>query len=112
MTREFYEKLLPYEQKFRWAIKSNFISMSQGDFAQIAELYQELYGKGLTKSQTTCNTCRLNALKKLGNDFFAKQEEIAQREAKKTAKAAAEENNKSEETKKVGRPPKIDLNAE
>lgn len=108
MTKEFYEKLVPYEKAFRYAVKSNFISMSAGEFNAIAYLYEEYFKEALTKSQSSCNTCRLRAVKKLGEEYFKKKEEIEAREKKKQEK----DNNKGEETKKVGRPPKIDLNAE
>lgn len=108
MTKEQFNKLQPYEQQLLWAIKSNFIHMSSGEFGAIAEIYKELYNETITRTQSACNTCRLKALKRIGNDYFKKKEEIEER-AKK-----AEEKKKAADAKKnkgAGRPPKIDLNA-
>ena len=120
MTKESYEKLKPYEQVFRWAIYSNFVHMSAGEFNTLAGLYNEVYKTPITKAQSTCNACRLRALKQLGNDYFAKQQEIAKREEKK--KQQQEQQDKAltelqtmqgeQEKKPVGRPKSIDLDAE
>lgn len=102
MTREQFEECKKYEQEFRWAVRSNFVHMSQSEFNEIARLYREILGVTLNKSQLTCNTCRLNALKALGNDFFATMDRVA-KEDKETA--VEEETPK----KKVGRPKKINV---
>ena len=101
MTREQFEECKKYEQEFRWAVRSNFVHMSQSEFNEIARLYREILGVTLNKSQLTCNTCRLNALKALGNDFFATMDRIA-----KEDNAAVEEETPK---KKVGRPKKINV---
>ncbi len=115
MTKEQFNKLQPYEQQLLWAIKSNFIHMSSGEFGAIAEIYKELYNETITRTQSACNTCRLKALKRIGNDYFKKKEEIEERAKKaEEKKKAEEEKKKAAEAKKnkgAGRPPKIDLNA-
>lgn len=69
MTREQYEKLVPYERTLMNAYKNNFVYMPATDFSKVAEIFAEVFSKPLTKSQMGCNTCRLNALKKLGEEY-------------------------------------------
>lgn len=107
MTKELLEKCKPYEMQFKWAIRSNFIHMTHKDFSVIASLYKEAYGTALTKNQMTCNTCRLNALKKLGEDYFNAVQEIAIEE--KEERLNNDEAPKEEKKKKGGRKPKIDI---
>lgn len=103
MTREQVEKCNEYEQELRWAVKSNFVHMSNTEFSKIASLYKEVFGKALTVNQMTCNTCRLNAMKELGNDYFASRD-----------KYTIEDRDKEKDTtkKKVGRPKKINIDGE
>ena len=105
MTQELYEKCQPWEQQFRWAIKSNFVHMSTGEFCKVAVLYNECFGEALTQRQINCNTCRLNALKRLGEAYFALQQEIAQEEKEKRLEEQENTNN----PKKAGRKKKIDI---
>ena len=122
MTKEQFEKAKKYEQPFRWAIHSNFIHLSNGEFKEISDLYTEVYNDRLTPAQSNCNACRLKALQRLGNDYFAlkeKYEKEAQEKAPaEDAQKPVEENKTSKPTatttktvKKAGRPKKIDLNA-
>lgn len=69
MTKEQYEKLVPYERTLMNAFKNNFVYMTSTDFSKVADIYAEVFSKPLTKSQMGCNTCRLNALKKLGEEY-------------------------------------------
>lgn len=103
MTREQFEKCKDFEQQFRWAVNSNFLHMSNTEFNKIAALYLEVFGEALTRNQMTCNTCRLKAMVRLGNDYFATQQTIAEEDKK---------NRIEEKPKKSGRPKKIDLDAE
>lgn len=75
MDNELFSKLEGYEKIFNYAIKSNFLRMSPTEFNDIAALYKEVFGTALTKSQMTCPTCRLNAVQKLGKEYFKEKEE-------------------------------------
>lgn len=101
MTKEQYEKLTQYEQELRYAVKLNFMSMPNSKFNDIMAIYNELY-PALNPRQLACSTCRLNALKKMGADYFSYQQAIAEEQ-----KEEREEENKP----KRGRPKKIDLDA-
>lgn len=102
MTKEIYERCrdMGLEDVFKQAIRLNFMSMTNSKFMEIMKVYDEVYDKPLTKSQMNCSTCRLNALKKLGTDYFAYEQEMAK-----------EEMAKRQEKRKAGRPRKIDLEA-
>ena len=99
MTQELYEKCKAYEQSFRWAINSNFVHMTSSEFAKVAALYKEAFDDEV-KNQN-CNTCRLRALQTLGKSYFEYQQEIANEQK--------EERAEEPKKKKVGRPPKIDI---
>ena len=66
LTQEQYEKLTPYKENLINAYKHSFVRMPGTDFIKVAEIYNEVFGTPLTKSQMGCNTCRLNTLRKLG----------------------------------------------
>lgn len=104
MTQEQYEKCKEWEQQLRWAVKSNFVHMNNTDFSKVAAIYKEVFGEGLTLAQMTCNTCRLRALKRLGEDYFNYEQKLAQE--------AKEERTQEPEKKKVGRPKKINIDGE
>lgn len=88
MTKEAFEKLNKWEKVLHNAYHKSFIHLSASEFAEIAAIYDTLY-EPLTRAQRNCNTCRLNALKKLGEDY-----------------------EKYKNKPKVGRPKKIDLDGE
>ena len=64
MTQESFNKLQEYEKVLINAVKCDFVHLSSFEFAKIANIYKEVFGIELTKTQKNCNTCRLNALKK------------------------------------------------
>ena len=103
MTREEVKTLERFEQIFRWAIRSNFVHLSQSEFNEIAKYYKDILGVGMTKSQMTCNTCRLNAIKALGNAYFESRDEYIKEDR---------ELEEQKPKKKAGRPRKIDIDKE
>lgn len=102
MTKELVDNCKEFEQAFNWAIKSNFVRMTNTDFSRVAVLYKEATGKTLSASQMTCNTCRLNTLKTLGKEYFKWKAFYEQLEKEKEDKPK----------KKAGRPRKINLEDE
>lgn len=69
LTKVQYEALKPYEKNILNAYNNSFVHMLASDFSKVAELYADITGEPLTKSQMGCNTCRLNALRKLGEAY-------------------------------------------
>lgn len=78
ITKAQFEALAPYEKHIINAYKNSFVHVSGADFIKIAQIYQDITGKALTKSQMNCNTCRLNTLKKLGKEYLDYQEYLKQ----------------------------------
>lgn len=74
MKKELFETLSKYEKELNYAVKLNFMHLGNGDFNTLMEVYKELYGSTLNRSQMNCSTCRLGALKKLGQDYFKEKE--------------------------------------
>lgn len=94
LTKEQYEKLTPYAQSLKSAYKSSFVRITNTEFANVAEIYAEIF-EPLRKGQMGCNTCRLNALRKLGELYYTYVPEDKEEKP--------EENKK----KKPGRPKKL-----
>jgi hypothetical protein len=92
LTKVQYEALKPYERNLRNAASKSFVHMTGDDFEKVAKIYAEVFGTPLTKSQMGCNTCRLNALRKLGELYVAYE----RHEEPKTPK-------------KAGRPRKLEI---
>jgi len=88
MTKEQRDRIAKYEVAMNRALKINFLHLNNGEFGELMDVYNELFTP-LNKSQMTCGTCRLNAVKKLAAEYF---------------KSAPEE----KEKKKPGRPKKIE----
>lgn len=88
LTKAEYEKLKPYEKHILAAYKQSFVHVSGDEFNKIAEIYKEVFGEGLTKSQMGCNTCRLNALRKLGElyDKYGKDKKTSKPRKQKLEK--------------------------
>ena len=90
ITKEQYEKLQPYEKNIKNAVKNSFVHMTGSEFEKVAVIYAEIFGQALTKAQRGCNTCRLNALKRLGevyNEYNQEhKEETADNKPKKTGR--------------------------
>ena len=82
ITKEQYEKLIPWEKDILAAYKNSFLHMTGSDFLKVAEIYKEIMGTALTKSQMGCNTCRLNALRKLGELYSNFKEEPAKKKGR------------------------------
>lgn len=78
LTKEQYESLKPYEKNLVNAYKHSFVHMPGEEFEKVAAIYTQVFGESLTKSQMGCNSCRLNALRKLGelySNYTAKVQE-------------------------------------
>lgn len=97
LTKEQYERLTPYKDALRSAYKSSFVRISPTDFNTVAEIYAEVF-QPLRKGQMGCNTCRLNALRKLGELYYAYVPEEEKTE---------QEDTEEKKTNKKGRPKKL-----
>lgn len=69
LTKEQYKSLEPWEKEITNAYKNNFVHMTSENFNKVAAIYKEIFGEQLNPSQMRCNTCRLNALRKLGEAY-------------------------------------------
>lgn len=93
LTKEQYEALKPFEKNLTNAAKNNFVHMLGSDFEKVAEIYAGVFGERLTKSQMGCNTCRLNALRKLGGLYI----NYGKEHTKKTRPKKLEKNGSGEQ---------------
>lgn len=91
MTSEQIKKLSEWEGVFTRALKLNFLHLSQGEFNEIMEVYVDFFPP-LNRSQMNCGSCRLTAVKKLGELYFKEKDNPVK--------------------SKRGRKPKIENNAE
>lgn len=102
MKKELYDKAKEFENIFKYALKMDFLRVTPEVFNEIMKIYEEHFGKKLSKSQKQCNTCRLKAIKEIGRVYFEEQEK--QKEQKEQ-----EEQPPKSEGKKRGRPRKLDV---
>lgn len=98
MDTELYTKAKEFENIFRYALKMDFLRVTPEVFDSIMKIYEEQFGKKLSKSQKQCNSCRLKAIKELGRVYFEEQQ-----------KQKTEEEKPKSEGKKRGRPRKLDV---
>lgn len=116
---EVFKKLEKYEKQLNWAKSQNFLRLSVGEFNDIASAYHTLFNTGLNQSQMTCPTCKLNATKKVAEEYFKFKMEQAKKAKEEQEKKEQEEEEKNKgllstlikgtTTKKRGRKPKIDV---
>lgn len=88
LTKEQYEKLKPYEKHILSAYRHSFVHVPGDEFNKVAEIYADVFKESLTKSQMGCNTCRLNALRKLGElyDKYGKEKKASKPRKQKLEK--------------------------
>ena len=76
MTQEIYESLKPFSGHLYTAYYCSFIRLTDKEAkAKLDKLYKDLFG---TESNILggCNRCVLNALKKLGKEYFDYEKEV------------------------------------
>lgn len=117
IDKELMEKLSKWENVFNNAIKLNFIHLSASEFGEIANLYKAVFGKTLTKSQMSCNSCRLRSLKELAKEYFKEKEKDRQEKEKREKERIERERLEKEKQEnkpkpKRGRPKKINIDGE
>ena len=102
ITKEIYTKLKDQEKVLKNAVNMDFVHLSAEEFKMFAEIYTEVFGVSLTRSQMNCNSCRLKALKDLGKEYFKVAVSFEQLEKE-------EQEIVNQQVKKRGRPKKIDV---
>ena len=109
MTKEIYEKLKQYEKYLNQITKLKFMSMSRQIFNELMVIYKELYGETLNQRQMSCPTCKMRALTRMGNDYYAYTQSVAEQQKKERVEELNNNNAEVPEKKKRGRPKKINL---
>lgn len=102
ITKEIYTKLKDQEKVLKNAVNMDFVHLSALEFKMFAEIYTEVFGVSLTRSQMNCNSCRLKALKDLGKEYFKVATSFEQLDKE-------EQEIVNQQAKKRGRPKKIDV---
>lgn len=78
MTRELFEKLIPFEEKLHTAYYSDFVRLTDPRMKeQLAALHNEAFGHN-GNILGGCNRCIINALKNLGKEYFAFKKQLAE----------------------------------
>lgn len=108
MTDEQFEILKKYEDKLRAAVNCSFMRLTHSEFSEIAAVYDQLYTP-LRVAQRNCNSCRLNAVKTIGRDYFKVRNEKAEAERIEREKAKEGKGDEIKKVSKAGRPKKIKL---
>ena len=70
MTRELYEKLIPFEEKLHTALYCDFVRLTDPRMKeQLASLHNEAFGHN-GNILGGCNRCVLNSLKNLAREYY------------------------------------------
>ena len=78
MTRELYEKLIPYEEKLHTAFYCDFVRLTDPRMKEeLAKLHNEAFGHN-GNILGGCNRCVINSLKNLAREYFALKKQIAE----------------------------------
>ena len=78
MTRELYEKLIPYEEKLHTAYYNDFVRLTDPRMKEeLAKLHNEAFGNG-GNILGGCNRCVINALKNLAREYFKFKKQITE----------------------------------
>lgn len=93
LTKEQIEELKPHGEQLIKAYKNMFIHVSGGEFAEIMKTYNQVF-EPLNRNQMNCNTCRLNALKKLG-ELYSKSITPPEKKESKRGRPKKLENEKA-----------------
>lgn len=111
MTIEDYNALAKYERAFGWAINQNFFSLNNGEFGEIIGYYERIFDTKINQVQRKCGTCRLKAMKNLGQEWFKMKSELEAAQQKEEEEKKAEEpaETPAEAPKKRGRKKKIEI---
>lgn len=92
MTEEQRKRLEPYERNLLNASKNDYVYMKASDFMVVAEVYAELF-EPLRKSQMGCNSCRINALKRIAGEYFKEEDKKKTNKGRPKKIKDGEENN-------------------
>lgn len=68
MTKTDYEILKPFERQLRNAVVSRYVRFSRGELGKLVDVYERNYNVKMG-SKVNCNTCVLNMLRVLYDDF-------------------------------------------
>lgn len=71
MTKIQHSTLEPLEHILSTAYKSDYARVSPSEWRVLSDVYKELFGVALTKSQENCSTCRLNAIKRIAREYYS-----------------------------------------
>ena len=69
MKTEIFNKLQPYEEYLRQAMK-DYMRVPSGKYKEIAAIYAEHFGRELTPGELSCGKCQLRALKRLAEEYY------------------------------------------
>lgn len=91
--REFVESLAPYEKHFNNAERNYMIIRPQELGGLLTARYGTDWRNKVNKQVTTCTSCKLNEIKKIGLEYKAAKNNL------NTLEASAEESKKKEDKK-------------
>ena len=69
MTTEQFIKLREFEGKFDETTRG-YVRVTRSEMDRFSEIYREIYGKEVNRTQRTCPTCILRLFKTVANDYW------------------------------------------
>lgn len=71
MTKKDYEILKKYESPLYSISHAGYARTHSEDWVELAQVYERLFKRTLTKNQLSCGECKKKALKLLAQEFYA-----------------------------------------
>lgn len=71
MTKDVYKRLNQYEGILKGVRDSKYARVTSSEMKDLADIYKEHYGYGLSKNEMNCSHCKFKALERLGKDYFS-----------------------------------------
>lgn len=87
MKKVDFEKLKKYETALYTAKHSSFARMSVNEFNDMCNIYKDMYGVEVTRTERNCPSCKLRVTKRLAEDYFKyKDKQLKKQEEKENGK--------------------------
>lgn len=85
MTTKQYVALRPYAEKFNTS-RAGYVRVTKTEMDAFSDVYKDIYGKEVNRSQRTCPRCILKLFKAVAEDFWAFEKSPAYKKLMKSEK--------------------------
>lgn len=91
MTTQQYKKLREFEEKFNETSRG-YVRVTRTEMDRFSEIYREIYGKEVNRTQRTCPHCIMRLFKTVGEDYRKFEQSPAYKKLMKKENGTGETN--------------------